>query len=479
MATYADVVLGRLLLNARLLDGQRLAAALPRLAAGQGLAEAAVQQGLVGPQAVSRCHTDLELVLTAERERALARLLHEAGILEPAQILEAFEVAKGTSFWVSLGARLLERGLLDQARVEALYALSDAGLQRARQARQRALDAEVAQPLGAPGSLQRLELALQLCEPLLDLSPELEAARRLAPRGAADPLAQAQAASEQALERAPEDCPIYGYEIEGELGQGAMGVVYKARHIFTGRTTALKILPLDKATESASLERFKREAMAMMRLQHDNVVRAYDFGGSDEHYYLALEFVDGESLVHVLEREGRLPERRTLEIGRQVALGLGCAHQHGVIHRDVKPENILVTAAGAAKLCDFGIVKLQDVEGAELTQAGTTVGTPYYISPEQARGESDLDIRSDLYSLGISLWHLATGRLPFSGESPGAILVKHILEPVPDPRSVHPDLGAGFCQILAVLTAKAREDRYATPADLVAAIDAELGVASA
>ena len=234
-------------------------------------------------------------------------------------------------------------------------------------------------------------------------------------------------------------------------------------------------MPLKLARDSHYLERFKREAIAAMRLQHDNVVRAYDFGGSEEYYYLALEFVEGETLEKRLVRDGRLPEPFALDVTRQIGRALSEASRQGIVHRDIKPDNIMITKDGIAKLCDFGIVKLLDRDEGAVTVAGTTVGTPFYIAPEQARGEEELDTRTDLYALGITLFHLVTGRVPFTGKSQGAILVRHILEDVPDPRSVAPDVTAETAAIVKRLTRKKREDRYPTPDDLIQDIERTLG----
>ncbi|MCO5167089.1 MAG: serine/threonine protein kinase [Planctomycetes bacterium] len=259
-----------------------------------------------------------------------------------------------------------------------------------------------------------------------------------------------------------------------------MGVVYKARHVTSNRMTALKILPLRLSAKTQYLERFKREAMALMRIEHDNVVRAYDFGGSEDYYYLALEFVEGETLDKLLKRETCLPERRALELCLQIARGLGATSGAGLVHRDVKPENVIVTPEGVAKLVDFGIVKLlDDPDEGTVTIAGTTVGTPFYISPEQARGEEELDVRSDLYSLGITLFQLTTGKVPFTGKSQGAILVRHILEEVPDPRAVRHDLSEDLARVVRKLTRKRREDRYASPQEVVDAISQVLAGAGA
>ena len=158
-----------------------------------------------------------------------------------------------------------------------------------------------------------------------------------------------------------------------------------------------------------------------------------------------------------------------------LARGLQATMDAGIVHRDVKPENVIVTPEGVAKLVDFGIVKLLDLdEDGTVTVAGTTVGTPFYISPEQARGEDELDIRSDLYSLGITLFQLTTGKVPFTGKSQGAILVRHILEEVPDPRTLREDLSEGLARLVRKLTRKKREERHATPRDVGEAITALL-----
>jgi len=482
MPSYADVVAGRLLLQEGTpsLGGTwsalfEMAAAL-RAGREEPLLDAVTATGSAGPDVLERVRRNVPKVLQAERERTLARMLHLTQLAPSREILAAFEAVRQSGFERRLGDELVAAGVLgDRGRVADLYQRAEGALLEARRRRElvlhRLLHGLPQQP--GPEAPDQLREALQLCEVDLDLAPYI--GDRVG-REEGDPLAAAQGAGDAGPKIAPEDCPIYGYEIVEELGKGAMGVVYKARHVHTDRMTALKVLPLRLAAKTQYLERFKREAMAVMRLQHDNVVRAYDFGGSEDYYYLALEFVDGETLDRVLAREGGvLPERRALDIARQVARGLGCAFAHGVIHRDVKPENVMLTREGTAKLCDFGIVKLSDLEDGTLTMSGTTVGTPFYISPEQARGEDDLDIRSDLYSLGITLFHLATGRVPFTGKSQGAILVRHILEEVPDPRTFKEDLSEGLAGIVLRLTRKKREDRFDTPEDAARAIDALLG----
>ena len=434
------------------------------------LVDALARGGRTHPDLLRRVRQNVPAVLQAERERTLARLLHLAHVAPAERLLALFEEVRQSGFQRELGTVVIAAGVATPAEIDALYARAEAALEQARQRRVEGL-------LGLLGDLPsplafdlqpRLASTFQLCEGEL----RLDSPPPPAPPPAADPLETAR----QGDAPAPEECPIYGYEIVAELGKGAMGVVYKARHVTSGRMTALKVLPLRLAAKTQYLERFKREAMALMRLEHENIVRAYDFGGSEDYYYLALEFVEGETLDKVLQREVCLTERQALDIGRQVARGLACAAAHGVIHRDVKPENIILSNQGVAKLVDFGIVKLEDLEEGTITVTGTTVGTPYYIAPEQARGDDELDVRSDLYSLGITLFHLATGRVPFTGKSQGAILVRHILEEVPDPRSVRSDLSESFAGILHRLTRKRPEDRFASAEAAAEAIEAVLAV---
>jgi tRNA A-37 threonylcarbamoyl transferase component Bud32 len=503
MPSYADVVTGRLLLQ----EGvplEVLRDALRELSGSPGapLLEATARRRAVD---VARLRTQAGLVEVAERERALARLLYLDGSVPQEALRASFEEVRRAGFREGLGPRLVAQGTLPKDKVGPAYAECDAALDAARKERADGLG-RLAQALGRGEAVadDALKPALELCavDAILaarrppkagftgayarpDKAPSGVTGRLTSPpaTGRLEPVegakTQATLAAASAPDIAPEDCPIYGYEIVRELGKGSMGVVYKARHVTSNRMTALKVLPLRLAAKTQYLERFKREAMALMRIDHDNVVRAYDFGGSEDYYYLALEFVEGETLDKTLKREELLPERRALDLCRQIARGLGAASDVGIVHRDVKPENIIVTPEGVAKLVDFGIVKLLDMDEGTVTVAGTTVGTPFYISPEQARGEEDLDIRADLYSLGITLFQLATGKVPFTGKSQGAILVRHILEEVPDPRSLRPDLGEGLVRIVRKLTRKRREERFATPGEVAAAVDELLGAASA
>jgi len=484
---------------------------------------------LAGVQSLEQARNNLNTVLRVEQDRTLARLLHNEAVLSEQQIRQAYARSRAGGFKAGLIGVLRAEGLVTAAQARRALERVEVQLQHGRASRAEALQSLV-RTLGPVYSLSeaaRLRPVFELASgaesrpqprpptgrpatgrpapgpvpgppPGPPPKPKGQAATppqapetwkhqrqpppgtyQIGPARAPEPSRQgtdkhAPLAEASDEELRPEDCPIYGYEIERELGKGSMGVVYKARHVISERITALKVLPLRLAAKTQYLERFKREAMALMRIEHPNVVRGYDFGGSEDYYYLALEFVEGEPLDKLLLRRGALPEREALGITRQVALGLGAASEHGVVHRDIKPENVMLTPEGVAKICDFGIVKLADLSEQSVTMAGTTVGTPFYISPEQAKGEDDLDVRTDIYSLGISLFHLVTGRVPFTGKSQGAILVRHILEDVPDPRSLRPDLSQALADIVKRMTAKKPEDRYPSPAELVEDLDAAL-----
>ncbi|RMG15651.1 MAG: serine/threonine protein kinase [Planctomycetota bacterium] len=509
--SYEDIIAGRLLLQQGAVTLRGLWAALRAVACkgeGLGLTEALARgplATLAGAQELERVRQQVPMVKYVESERTLARLIFLERLLPEAQIRSLYDQLDRSGFSEPLAVRLSGLGLLTPFQLETLRQRADQTLAHARTEKLAALR-HLATRLGerfdpAEGERVRRVFELAGAKPNPAPSGTLRRGPALAPPAAPTrsndghpgdrpataraprprPSAEALAAAADPDPVDPEACPIYGYEVVEELGKGSMGVVYKARHVFSGRLTALKILPLRLASRRQNLERFKREAMALMRIEHENVVRAYDFGGSEEYYYLALEFIDGESLEDVLARRERLPEVEALRIVRQVALGLDAAARAGVVHRDIKPENVMLTREGTAKICDFGIVKMRDLDEGGLTIAGTTVGTPFYISPEQARGEDDLDLRSDIYSLGITLFHLTTGRVPFTGKSQGAILVRHILEEVPDPRSFAPNLSEALARLVLRMTRKRPEERYDDAEALVADIDralAELGASS-
>ncbi len=270
----------------------------------------------------------------------------------------------------------------------------------------------------------------------------------------------------QATASASQKLAVPGYELLSKIGQGAMGMVYKARQISMDRIVAIKVLAPRYSKDPSFVERFNREARAVAKLNHENIISGIDVGEVNGHHYFVMEFVDGSPVTGLMKREGRLDERRTLQIGLQVAKALQHAHRNGIVHRDIKPENVMITAAGVAKLCDLGLAK-QAKGDSGVTMDGTSVGTPNYISPEQARGEEGIDIRSDLYSLGASLYHMATGTTPFSGANPMVVMTKHVTEHVEPPRKRCPSLSEGFNNLVLRMMQKRREDRHQDPDQLI------------
>src|SRR5437763_3515375 len=220
---------------------------------------------------------------------------------------------------------------------------------------------------------------------------------------------------------------IPGYEILGLVGKGAMAKVYKARQISLDRIVAVKVLPRKMLDNPEFIDRFYKEGKAAARLAHNNVVQAIDVGSTpDNLHYFVMEYVEGKTIYDIMQPppigEGRtFSEAEALDITIQIAEALDHAHQRGLINRDVKPKNILLTKVGVAKLTDLGLARATDDKHAAESEAGKAYGTPYYISPEQLRGDVDIDFRADIYSLGATMYHLVTGQPPFDGETPSAV----------------------------------------------------------
>lgn len=263
-----------------------------------------------------------------------------------------------------------------------------------------------------------------------------------------------------------------GYVIEKALGRGSMGTVYRARQVALDRPVALKAMSASLAARGDLVARFLREAKAAAAINHPNLVQVHDFGQAEGTYFYAMELVDGLCLGAYMRRGERFSELECIEIGREVTLALQAAHEAGIIHRDVKPDNLLLTGKGVVKLADLGLAHMHEIDSdVALTMPGTSVGTPLYMSPEQARGEKGIDQRTDFYSLGATLFHLATGQVPYDGATAGAILSKQLTEPVPSPRMRNPTLCQPFSDLIRRLMGKSARERPGTHEEILEALE--------
>jgi eukaryotic-like serine/threonine-protein kinase len=232
---------------------------------------------------------------------------------------------------------------------------------------------------------------------------------------------------------------IGNYDLLEKIAEGGMGAIYKGRQRDTGLIVAIKIMPAHMASNAVLLKRFEQEFRAASRLDHPNIVRALDYGDSGATPYLVMEFVDGESLGQRLDRSGRIPEAEAIRIIGQVAQGLHRAHKQNLVHRDVKPDNVLITSEGTAKLADLGLVKETETD-LNLTKTGRGLGTPHFMAPEQFRNAKNADIRCDIYSLGATLYQMVTGELPFRSNGPLDAWMKKIQNDLTPPRQLVPTL---------------------------------------
>jgi serine/threonine-protein kinase len=262
------------------------------------------------------------------------------------------------------------------------------------------------------------------------------------------------------------------YELVELVGTGGMSSVYRALDLLLERHVALKILHETYLADPSTVERFRREARSVAQLSHPNIVTVIDRGEDDRRQFIVFEYIEGENLKELLERTGRLPIRRALELAIDVGRALAFAHQAGLVHRDVKPQNVLLDGDGEPKVTDFGIARSLDVES--VTQTGTVLGTSNYIAPEQASG-LPVDAYTDVYSMGVVLYELLTGELPFTGESFVAVAMRHVSEPPPSVLERRPEVPLRVANAIERALEKAPEDRFATMGEFVGELEAALG----
>jgi eukaryotic-like serine/threonine-protein kinase len=258
------------------------------------------------------------------------------------------------------------------------------------------------------------------------------------------------------------------YEVGRLLGAGGMAEVYEGRDRLLARRVAIKVLQSQYARDQSFLLRFKREAQAAASLSHPNVVAVYDTGSEDGIHFIVMEYVDGRTLKDVIRQEGPLYPDRAAEICADVAAALVAAHARGLIHRDIKPGNVMLTPDGKVKVMDFGIARATTSE--TITQTAAVIGTAQYISPEQAQGQT-VDYRSDIYSLGCCLYEMLTGTVPFTGATPVAIAYRHVREDPTPPRMLNPDVPPPLEAICLKAMAKLPDNRYQTAAELRADLE--------
>ena len=315
---------------------------------------------------------------------------------------------------------------------------------------------------------------VELCNSLLRESQSEDNQSSSTPRTLADLLIENEFLTPRQLERMRSDFEakkssqrIPGYKIIRKLGSGAMATVFLARQISLDRHVAVKVLPKKFSDNKKFIERFYKEGRAAAQLNHPNIVGAYDVGNAGEHHYFVMEYVDGETVYDRVATHKRMNEKDAIEIIRQTAEALKHAHEKGFIHRDIKPKNIMIKKNGVVKLADLGLARaMTDVQAAK-AEAGRAYGTPYYISPEQIRGEVKIGPPADIYGLGATFYHMVTGRVPFEGKNPSAVMHKHLKNELTPPDHLNPKLSAGCAQVIEMMLDKSAKARYQNAGDLL------------
>ena len=510
MASYSEILFGRVVLNNRLATYEQVAECLRELR-GRTLGEVLVAKGVLSPEQARQAQRAQALAQFVRAEKIFARILVERRIVDAKHVRQAFSVQAQRQYKTRLATLLQERGLLQPGQLEAVVdeqlvrlaeetarieeqglegALRDSGGEGFEAQAPENLDSvRIKNAVGPRGLLDSPRATIPL-RPVARLDNEPPHKRTMIMQSAAHRLEPAAPAPSRG-EGAPSEGGLIGtlvasrYKVLEKVGEGGMGIVYRAEHCLMEKVVALKVLNPELVSSASSLERFRREIRAASRFQHRHVIQIYDAGeGEGGIFYMAMEFAEGEDLEAILAREGALSLDRCLAFFRQTLDAVGEAHKKGIVHRDLKSGNLMVTrdkhGTPMIKIMDFGIAKIAFEEGANesgsgglyRTQEGIVTGTPQYMSPEQASGEK-VDHRSDLYSLGVILFEMLTGQLPFRSDTPMGFLGKHIVEPPPRPSAVRPDLGipAVLEAITLRLLEKSPEARYQSANDVLAEID--------
>ena len=259
------------------------------------------------------------------------------------------------------------------------------------------------------------------------------------------------------------------YKLIDELGRGSFATVYIARDTKNNRIYAVKIMHVEFSDDGELLARFQREADILSHLSDPHIVRIFDYGDESDIHYILMDYIDGQNLKYHTLTHGPMDAFRALDYAKQIAMGLDTAYKHGVVHRDIKPQNIVINSQDVVKITDFGLARSR--ETVTLTQSNVFMGTAYYIPPEQAESGRSADTRSDLYSVAAVLFEMLTGRPPFEGETAVDIVIKHMNEKVPSICHLRTDLPPELDQFMQKAMAKSPDDRYLTPKEFIAAIE--------
>ncbi len=494
---HSDAFFGHVLLElgavtqADLDEALRLRAQANKLALGVSLEEILTKRGMVDPELIPRARLIRACVEVIHEEVLFGKILSELDVVPFARVKHALTLQAKRLFHNSLDHILSRVGALDRvARRQALVKLAQAHqgeLLRDDQSLDPGQGTETS-AFETRQSKQSVPLFGEVCVSLGLVTRDqlrecLDEQRKLRHEGKrrfiGSLLQQKGHLTEDdvrrvcvALEEKIADDRIQGYRIICHLGRGNMALVFAATQINLDRIVALKILDPKLLFDSEFVERFLREAQAAARLNHPNIVQAYDVGSSQELHYFAMEYVDGVTARELLERSpsARLDEDTAIDVIVQVARALDHAAKNHLVHRDVKPGNVMINRDGVVKLCDLGLATALDAEGGPGQDSAVILGSPYYIAPEQIEGRADLDTRADIYSLGATLFHLLTGRPPFPGRTPEDVCLKHLSEPVPSPSEVVPSLTQRLTPVIFKMMAKDRDQRYASCADVVRAL---------